>query len=755
MLEDYRKPNGELPFEGIIKRMKEKTESLLNSQAMNTLLNNNRPIYNGVPNNNLDSYNTINRVNWVSTTDMSEYDEYDVDETVSFEDAEDYNIYDSLDEDEYFDNNITNTDENILETYTEERIYFDSPEEQPMFINNNDQPMTNGYMVNPYPPIMNYQPYYYPQPHGHPITNAMPSGYMDVEEVRRLAPPTSKFYCGNNQITPHGHPITNAMPSGYMDVEEVRRLAPPTSKFYCGDNNEDQQVPFTTYNCEVIDYEKVKEYGIDPEVMKKIVDRYNACNCEIIDTGGPGIHLSDLEDEDEEDYDEDYDEDLQEHQISQEPNITNNYDTCEIIDNGGPGTNLENEESYQEPIYANKELKMHSSSFVAKERSKMNLPPQQNTVQQNFILPPINNQAIQYNPYNNPNYNLVMQNAYMSNSYPFNPYNIAPPNNYVFAPAMQYPQNPYGSIYQRPYVDYNNPFPEYNNRQQLLYYGYNNGYNYNPYYRPFMSVQMREQIMKQHTTMGKLRYKIACAGAGIEYKENTADEIFNPMNKINKLTDDDRIENNNWNFVTRAQYYCNNPSPFYMSEPQLTALYIQTYLRNYHEMFDKHSLCEFLEEDYPRLMREFWIADNVKRSGRDLNSTYSSDSYRELLKLHRSSVADHLLNDFNPNQYDNNSQNQDIGVLEMLQFGARKDYKSSHPIMQEDSVLSNPEVQKMKSEFIDSITQQINSKYTAGAARLQHNLVEKQRVDKPVNQETNRAISFMLDQTSTGVIDSN
>jgi len=476
---------------------------------------------------------------------------------------------------------------------------------------------------------------------------------------------------GNQQINvpnipiiqqPYSHPETHKMPSGYMDIEEIRRLAPPDSIYYRNDNEEYQK-----------ELAREKELGIERLY----------------------------------------------------------FDDCY--------------ETYQQPIYANKKLQMHSSSFTAKERAQQQA--QQNVaMQQNPFAMPVQQQP--YNPYNNPNYNYIFQ---PSGQTPFNPYNVPMPNNYVFAPAMSYPQNPF---YQQPKVDYYNPFPEYNNRQQLLYYGYNNGYN--PYYRPFMSVQMREQIMQQHTAMGKLRYKIACAGAGIEYKETTADEIFNPMNKVNQMTDDDRIEANHWNFIMKVQYYLNNPNPFCVSEPQLTSLYIQTYFKNYHDMFDNHSLCEFFEEDYPRLMREFWIEENVKRAARDLNSTYSSDSYKELLNLHRSNnpYINHLLNDFNHDNYDNNSGDQDVGVLEMLQYGARKDYQSSHPIMKPNGITENPEIKKMRSQFIDTVMEQMNSKYNSGAAKLQRNLVEKTRTDKPVNQVTNQTISFMLEQASTGVIDS-
>ena len=618
MLEEYRKPNGELPFEGLIKKLKAKTEQTLESRTTN--LFNNSTIYNGVPN-NLETYDTHNRINWVSTCDISNYEQYDVDETIFREEMEDSDMTEMSSFDTY--NNIMNVE--ITEESFPEMIYPGST-----------------------------------LPYGAPIyNNTNPMMFVGNDQVQIPNIPVIQ--------QPHGHPKTNKMPSGYMDVEEVRRLAPPDSIYYKNDDEE--------YEKELA---REKELGIE---------RWY-------------------------------------------------FDGTVIGD-----------DSYQTPIYANKELQMHSTSFAAKERMMgAQQQTQQNIMQQSPFATPVQQQQ-PYNPYNNPNYNYIFSRAQT----PFNPYNVSMPNNYIFAPAMPYPQNPY---YQQPKVDYYNPFPEYNNRQQLLYYGYNNSYN--PYYRPFMSVQMREQIMQQHTAMGKLRYKIACAGAGVEYKEATADEIFNPMNKINQMTDDDRVEANHWNFIMKVQYYLNNPNQFCVSEPQLTSLYIQTYFKNYHDMFDNHSLCEFFEEDYPRLMREFWIEENVKRTGRDLNSTYSSDSYKELLNLHRSTnpYINHLLNDFNHDKYDNNSGDQDVGVLEMLQYGARKDYQSSHPIMKPDGIIQNPEIKKMKSQFIDTIMEQMNSKYNSGAARLQRNLVEKTRIDKPVNQATNQAISLMLEQSSSGVIDS-
>ena len=658
MLDDYRKPNGELPFEGIINRLKSKTEQ--KTADLSSLFS--RPLYNNTTtitsNNNYDTYDTTNRKNWVSTGDISEYEEYDVYETVY------------RDEQEVEDDNMD------------------------MFISNDPNYINIDVIEESYPETI--QSYNMP-PIGTPIyTMAEPITFIGNNQIN--VPNPTIVQGQNTTFQPYGHPITNKLPSSYMDVEEVRRLAPPTSSYYKGNTN-------TECNVVVLNLADMTE------------EEYEAIASGFIEN----IYNTDDDDENTS-TDEEYDVD--------EADLSN----------------------YNEPIYANKKLIMHSSSFAEEERRKGILPPNQNVIQQNpFAVPPMQQQQVQYNPYNNPNYNFIFQQQQQT---PFNPYNISAPGNYIFAPAMQNPYNPYG--YQQPKVDYYNPFPEYQNRQQLLYYGYNN--TYNPYFRPFMSVQMREQIMQQNTTMGKLRYKIACAGAGIEYVENTADEIFNPMNKVNKMSDDDRVEMNHWNFIQRARYFEANPNPLYQSEAQLTALYIQTYFKNYHEAFDKHSLCEFFEEDYPRLMREFWIADNVKRSGRDLNSTYSSDSYRELLKLHNANnpFISQLLNNFNPNQYDNNSStDQEIGVLEMLQYSARKDYQSRHPIMKEDPIMKHPEIKKMKTEFIDSITEQMNSKYTMSAAKLQHNLIEKTKVDKPVNQATNQTISFMLDQTSTGIIDSN
>ena len=197
------------------------------------------------------------------------------------------------------------------------------------------------------------------------------------------------------------------------------------------------------------------------------------------------------------------------------------------------------------------------------------------------------------------------------------------------------PMNPYAipqpSANYRPKVDYYNPYPEFYNRPYTPLYRPFNGNRFSPY----VSMAQQREYRDKYIEMQKVRYRTACIGAGIKVTDEEIDALFNPQQHKIEKTPEQIAEEQNWREVQRYMYYANNPIPYVVTPEESTAIYMQTYSRNFHNAFDNHSLCEFLEEDLPRLMREFWIAENIKKnSDRDMRGIYNSSDYNSILEMH-------------------------------------------------------------------------------------------------------------------------
>ena len=296
----------------------------------------------------------------------------------------------------------------------------------------------------------------------------------------------------------------------------------------------------------------------------------------------------------------------------------------------------------------------------------------------------------------------------------YNPVSTNPnQSGYVFAPIQpsiqQYP----------PRQDYYNPFPQFNNRGNYggfaynspppYFGGYNSGYGMN--YRPgYISMQARQDFMHEQVTLAKIKCKITCTIIGKEYVDEEYDEMFNPENPANIKSDKEKETDRLWDDVQRLAYFSQPQIQDQIMYPQKAlANFMQACIRNYHEAFDSHSLCEFMEEDYPRLQREFWIAENInKNATRDLSTTYSSKEYNELLAMHRSSnpYINKLLDNSN---YDgsNMSENDELGLLDIFRAGRKAIDNMSKPV---PDYISSPEVREQRRKFTDELLSQMLQK---------------------------------------------
>ena len=281
---------------------------------------------------------------------------------------------------------------------------------------------------------------------------------------------------------------------------------------------------------------------------------------------------------------------------------------------------------------------------------------------------------------------------------------------YVFQPIFPNAPSPYG--YNTPRVDYYNPFPEYQSQQFNYGYGYMTPYNnqrFNPIYSPFMSVQRREQMVNQQVNKEKLKVKIAMGFLDKTVTDEELDIMTNPNNPANLKSSEQVNIDQQWSEITRLKAMCDNPS--YLSPEQQNGYILRQRIANFHQAFDQHSLCQFLEDDFPRLLREQWISENVKRNAtRQLNGTYDSNDYNELLKMHVSSnpYINQLLDN---SRYDNNKSDHEVGTIEILkQMRDRAQEQLNGYGKGLPTYISSPEVQAQRHQFIEELTSQLYQK---------------------------------------------
>ena len=308
-----------------------------------------------------------------------------------------------------------------------------------------------------------------------------------------------------------------------------------------------------------------------------------------------------------------------------------------------------------------------------------------------------------YNPYQNQGYMAPLTNMIPVGSYNYNQTSFQQqPTNYVFQPIGNgYNPNPY-SVYNQPRQDYYNPFPQYQQTYQP-YYSYNNYYNYSP----FMSMQMQQDMIKMEVNKNKIKYRICATYLGQTIDEDYIDELYNPNNKKNIKSDEELKEDRQWREVISYHQASLDPNNMAQTPQMQLAQFLRRKITNYHQYFDNHSMCEFFEEDYPRLEREFWIEENIKRNGlRDMSTTYNSKAYNELLNLHHSSNP-YINEIMNNARYDNNLDDMEIGLAEMFERERRRRNLLEGKLPQ---YISSPEIQKARAEYTQQLMDQIYKK---------------------------------------------
>lgn len=341
----------------------------------------------------------------------------------------------------------------------------------------------------------------------------------------------------------------------------------------------------------------------------------------------------------------------------------------------------------------------------------------QNQYQYNPYTQPIQQQ--QFQQYMNPPTpigNLIGVGNYNYNTTGFNPYNQTN-NGYVFQPATQTPYgiNPYEIQKQQQQSNYYSPYANTYGYQAQMQQPIMNPYSYNSYggYMPFISLQQQQAFMASQIELQKMKHRCANKFLGKDSDEEFLDRLYNPNNKANQLPKEKIQENQEWNILQRYIYCINNPNSYLIDNPyQRQANFIILQSKNYHEAFDNHSLCEFLEEDLPRLNREFWIAAHInKNSTRNLNAMYNSKDYNELLKMHRSSNP--YLNEILDNsRYDNNLDDMEIGLAEMFEREKQRRNLLSQSTFGQPlpSFISSEETRKKRELFTRELMNQIYEK---------------------------------------------
>ena len=344
---------------------------------------------------------------------------------------------------------------------------------------------------------------------------------------------------------------------------------------------------------------------------------------------------------------------------------------------------------------------------------------------------------IQYDNYGN--VISIGGNGYNQGGY--NPYAGIPQqpinHGYVFQPVIaNY------TPYPTPKADYNNPYPQYNQGQPQ--YGYNPygaptmgypyyGYGYNPYYgRQYVSLQAREKMLNDNIKMAKMKYKIICAGAGREYVEEEADKLFNPNNPVNVKSQEEIQKDREWADVVRIHQF-ESSGIRYISPFEQTCLNRQAYRNNFHQQLDGHSMCQFLEEDLPRLMREFWIAEHIKHNAnRDLINTYDSQSYRDLLAMHHGgdqSAQGYAEEISAPTVTDSNLEEIERGVedlIEKLRSYSKNGLENRPSMVMPENLkyMASPEVQKQRRLFNQELLNQMYEQ-KGGLTQIGRDLAER------------------------------
>ena len=289
-------------------------------------------------------------------------------------------------------------------------------------------------------------------------------------------------------------------------------------------------------------------------------------------------------------------------------------------------------------------------------------------------------------------------------------------NNYQYPQMQQYQQNAYYNNYYNPY-GYNNYYNYNNNRflsdsnMRMM----SKSWNHNTYQSPYVYMNNQQQAFNNRNKMFKLKAKIACKIIGVEYDEEYYDELLNPKSYIETPSPEEVRKSMEWRDIQRIAYFADHQNQVYVHERYVAYTHAQ-YNANFHNQLDNHSLCEFLEEDYPRLMREFWIRENINPNGsRDLSGTYSSTEYNELLALHANNGNNMPNNNsmWVPTSTYIRKDEDDIEVgLEQIvnKLERYRQNKLKSITLKIPDYIASPEVKKLHYDFFTELSSQVDER---------------------------------------------
>jgi len=272
--------------------------------------------------------------------------------------------------------------------------------------------------------------------------------------------------------------------------------------------------------------------------------------------------------------------------------------------------------------------------------------------------------------------------------------------------------------YNKPKEDYYNPFPQYY-PQNNYYNGYRPFSNYSPYYtpQPYISMSKREQMFNDQVELAKLKLRISFKMTNIEVSEDELDRLTNPRHDLNTNTKSEKElqRERDWrDIVSIVSFEC-NPYPIWSEELQ-RAKNMSNYLKVYHETLDSHSLCEFFEEDYPRMMREFWIEEKIKpNKTKDLSSTYNEDAYLELLGIHSESNP-YLKKLLSTKDFSNDVKTSDgikgieMGIKELREFAEERQRAAHEKLHKIAELHQSKEIQEQRQRFMAELRAQVEEK---------------------------------------------
>ena len=324
---------------------------------------------------------------------------------------------------------------------------------------------------------------------------------------------------------------------------------------------------------------------------------------------------------------------------------------------------------------------------------------------------PYQNNMIPFGNYNQPMIQPQEQYQYYNNNLYGSP---QPQNNgLVFQPVGGYqPPSPYGN-YNQQQGNYYNPYGNTFNQSpygQNGYSPYGNSYSYSNYggYRPFISPVAMQQYQNQQIELFKIKYRMANHYVGNDINEDYLDKLCNPNNPIYQKTEEERMMDEEQKFIQYVSAISSGKIQTPRSYIQRQADMINLMSYNKHQALDKHSLCEFLEEDLWKLQREEWIRENINVHGdRNLSAVYNSSDFNELLKLHNSSSSPYISDLLNNSRYDNNLDDIEVGMN--IAFEKEKRRKA----ILEGKVpefISSDETQKRRHEWTQQLMNQIYRK---------------------------------------------